>query len=356
MSLRIRRGTETQRTGLGYTFDPGELVYTTDSKKLYIGDGVTVGGQHVLASSAGTGLYWNPTTQQLDISGANLSTAFVQEDPSNLYFTSERAQDAASVLFTHSDGHSGISFVYDDVNNKIYATVTGGGSGTALPGNAPGLLYNDGAGTLSWTETIVEKDSLPMLGGNLDLNSHSITGIGSINIDGSIGNSLVSLSYNTFIGTSGIEMSSNERRILKLNSITDGTFSGAPQVIISASKGTIISPTTVSASDNIGALVFQAYNGTENVNTGGILSSLSSTADVSQSFPDSELTFIVGTNSNQFTSFNFNYKGVLQAPIFKATSYDASSLPTNPEAGWIIYDSTNNQFKGWNGSSWVLLG
>jgi hypothetical protein len=42
MALRLRRGTSTV---LG-TITPaeGELVYTTDTKRLYVGDGVTVGG------------------------------------------------------------------------------------------------------------------------------------------------------------------------------------------------------------------------------------------------------------------------------------------------------------------------
>jgi len=42
MSLRIRRGTNAQRTGV--TFLEGELIYTTDTKKLFVGDGTTVGG------------------------------------------------------------------------------------------------------------------------------------------------------------------------------------------------------------------------------------------------------------------------------------------------------------------------
>jgi len=45
MSLRIRRGTDAQRQAV--TFLEGELVYTTDTKKLYVGDGSTQGGNSV---------------------------------------------------------------------------------------------------------------------------------------------------------------------------------------------------------------------------------------------------------------------------------------------------------------------
>jgi hypothetical protein len=117
MSLRIRRGTESQRASI--TFDLGELAYTTNTGKLYVGDGVTQGGRNILASSAGSGLLWNAATQQLETSG-------------------------------------------------------GGGPG--------------GGGR-------VQDDTSPALGGDLDLAGNNITGLGNINITGSIGTS-VGLSTN----------------------------------------------------------------------------------------------------------------------------------------------------------------
>lgn len=49
MALQIRRGTEAQRAALTGVDVPvlGELLYTTDTKKLYVGDGVTGGGTGV---------------------------------------------------------------------------------------------------------------------------------------------------------------------------------------------------------------------------------------------------------------------------------------------------------------------
>jgi len=100
MSLRIRRGTDAQRQTL--TFDQGEVVYTTDTKKVYIGDGITAGGVNVLANSAGQGVTFNPTTQTFDFStnNLNLTTSAVSEG-ANKYFTTQRAQDAAASLFTN---------------------------------------------------------------------------------------------------------------------------------------------------------------------------------------------------------------------------------------------------------------
>lgn len=48
MSLQIRRGTDTERTSI--TPAAGEPVFTTDTKKLYIGDGTTTGGNLVTGS------------------------------------------------------------------------------------------------------------------------------------------------------------------------------------------------------------------------------------------------------------------------------------------------------------------
>lgn len=48
MSLKIRRGLASDR--LSITPDEGELIYTTDTKAVYIGDGSTAGGN--LISSA----------------------------------------------------------------------------------------------------------------------------------------------------------------------------------------------------------------------------------------------------------------------------------------------------------------
>ena len=45
MALQIRRGTDSQRQGI--TPAEGELIYTTDTYKLYIGDGSTQCGMEV---------------------------------------------------------------------------------------------------------------------------------------------------------------------------------------------------------------------------------------------------------------------------------------------------------------------
>lgn len=69
MSLKLRRGTDAQRTGI--TPAEGELIYTTDTKKLYVGDGSTTGGIAVDTSGSGITDLVQDTTPQL---GGNLDT------------------------------------------------------------------------------------------------------------------------------------------------------------------------------------------------------------------------------------------------------------------------------------------
>lgn len=55
MALQIRRGTDAERTaGGGVVFAEGELVYVTDTDKLYIGDGATAGGIILAGQSLST--------------------------------------------------------------------------------------------------------------------------------------------------------------------------------------------------------------------------------------------------------------------------------------------------------------
>ncbi len=65
MDLRLRRGTNSER-GLITPAD-GELVYTTDTKRLYIGDGTTVGGNPV--DTAGTAFGSNVDLNNYDLTG-----------------------------------------------------------------------------------------------------------------------------------------------------------------------------------------------------------------------------------------------------------------------------------------------
>jgi hypothetical protein len=100
MSLRIRRGTNSER--LTKTFDQGELAWTTDTEKLYVGDGVTVGGKNILQSSAGTGFVFNSTTQALEftVPALNLTTSLVPDSVTTNHLTTGSSGTTFKVVST----------------------------------------------------------------------------------------------------------------------------------------------------------------------------------------------------------------------------------------------------------------
>jgi hypothetical protein len=115
MPLQIRRGTTAER--LTITPLPGELIYDTTTEEIYVGDGVTAGGQ--------------------------ITTGISIED----------ASDAAAALFT-SGVHTGISFNFNDTNNRIDASIVGPLSvdlnGSVIANNDT-VLVDAETGTIPWS-------------------------------------------------------------------------------------------------------------------------------------------------------------------------------------------------------------
>jgi hypothetical protein len=124
MALKLRRGLEQNRTSI--TPADGELIYTTDGKALYVGDGTTPGGNGVSAPVVSV----NNKVGAVELKTDDIAER-ISPTPTNVWFTNERAQDAAAALFTStttsSTSHTGITFDYNDTANKVVATVTATG-------------------------------------------------------------------------------------------------------------------------------------------------------------------------------------------------------------------------------------
>lgn len=131
MALRLRRGTDAERQVI--IPESGELIYTTDTKLVYVGDGVTTGGLAVSADAVVTELSEDTSPElggDLDLSG------FALTGTGDINITGD-------INATTVDG----SFVnVDTLSSSSLANVR--------------------------------------LGTDLDLNSNNIVGVGNINIDG----------------------------------------------------------------------------------------------------------------------------------------------------------------------------
>jgi len=362
MSLRIRRGTETQRTGV--TFDTGELVYTTDTKQLWVGDGVTAGGSPVVGSNiTGYGLTFNASSKRIEVAG--LTADDIANGVNNKFFSTDLAQDAAAALFA-AGTHTNITFQYDDTLNKINATVT-----------------LDGIGL-----TDIVNDTSPSLGGNLDLNSNDITGTGDINVTGTItstgiitgsnidtvglslksdhiNSSVAFASYDALANTSsnllvvGTKIIPNTLYINSANDagvIVKGISTSAvnsQSIRFATSKGSLTSPTILTTNSSMGIIAFDGFDGSAYFNSVAIGATATS---IATGIIGGSLTIGVRNTADSFERFTFTNNGAFTAPIFKATGYASGSLPSSPEEGFMVFDSTTKEFKGWNGTVWVVLG
>jgi hypothetical protein len=387
MALRIRRGTDAQRTGK--TFEMGEIVYTIDAHQMWVGDGSTQGGIPVVGSNVtGYGLTYNNTTHKIEVSG--LTADDIANGINNKFFSTELAQDAAASLFT-TGSHSHISFAYDDTTGKINATV-------AL----------DGVGL-----TDVVNDTSPSLGGSLDLNSNDITGTGNIDITGEISATaaIYGLSINTETGSIttaditalntadihvpdsslGMEITS------KLgNSFAVGYYGGSNSVktaVPKATGGMVMSVkgwtgTLYQFAAGIGGqwdadanlndsspkstvAIFGGAGGDNNtiatLDSSGVFSSAGFAAgDGTAQKPSIAFTTDGGVDSGFFhpgdgivcVTINTTEKarfdgGGLRVDGFIKVKNVEGTLPNPPEAGMIVLDGTT--FKGYNGSAWVDL-
>lgn len=205
MALKLRRGTDLQR--LTITPQEGELLYTTDTKKLYVGDGSFAGGRQV----------------------APIYTKDLIEDTS-LFYTTERAQDDAASLFTTTTTvattHTGITFAYNDASGKIVAVVPDKGTVTSALGGQI-ATYNTTGTTISGTAG---------LDWNNDIRQLALDNA-SINVSASTGN----------------------RTLISFETSAPGTIGN--NIAFSRSRGTSVTPTPVQSQDSMGGLIFNGYDG-----------------------------------------------------------------------------------------------
>lgn len=346
MALKIRRGTEAQRSSIQFAL--GELVVTTDTHRLYIGDGIEPGGHNIATNLAGTGLTFNETTNRLDVNYNGLNSDVVSEGSNNLYFTTDRAQDAIGTALVAGNAFNvGITFTYDDLNNRITAQVTDSLGLPSQLGNNGKFLTTDGAtpswvtidalpsqathngqflttdgSTASWATPLtgllhVSEDINPSLGGDLTLNTHNITGTGNIDINGSITSNSTITNGTVTLASNAIEATGFTFNIANINpalpivvnrtlpdavshtmveSKTAGTWGTGLDVKLF--RGTLASKTIVQAGDVLLTDSVSAWNGTAYQYTSAVVHSVDPHAAVSGSSIPGSVGLVVWNSNN----------------------------------------------------------
>ena len=165
MPLQIRRGTDAERLG-SFTPAEGELIYTTDTKKLYVGDGATAGGVAIdTVGGGGSGASTLNDLTDVNVGGAANGNILAYDTSATAWALAPNIIDQVNTLLTTSLAEAGEILSWNGSTYEWIADATGGGGG--------GM-------------SVLTDDTAPALGGNLDLNSYDITGTGNIDINGNV--------------------------------------------------------------------------------------------------------------------------------------------------------------------------
>lgn len=375
MALRLRRGTNAERATR--VFDLAEPVWVTDKQQLWIGNGT--GSVDPIQSYAGTGLsysYNGTNGGRLSVNLGALNTDQLPQGGTNKYFAKQLAQDAFAELIANGT-QSNITFTYDPINHSLSTSI-------------------------DVSAFLVSTDQTPTLGGDLDINGFDITGAGNINITGDI----------TLDGS--ISVADFGAIVFQTNStfnIYDSNDGGFPSINMSTSRGTVSSKVDTQPGDGVGGFkTFGFYNGVY-LPCSAIVSVWEDDADLTNTTPKSKIILGTGDNNGGGNIASFDGSGVFTVPTLSASDGTASnpsitfatdgaldtgffhpadgvvcistnatervrvdsgglrvvgfakvggfatgSLPSPAEAGMIVLDTTTNEFKGYNGSAWVVLG
>jgi len=360
MALRLRRGTDAQRLTLDGVGIPvpaeGELIYTTDTKKLFVGDGATVGGVAVdvansslsidalsdvditsVAPTDGQSLVWN-----------NSASEFQPGDPTVLSNKSINSlQDVDLVSNAPVSGQTlkwnGASFVpaNDDASGSLIAGST---HVINIEGDVSGSVYADDS-------SLVIDGTDGKFKGTIDTTLNATFDTRDDDSSSQTGITIVSNA-----NVAGLTVASK-------NGATEG--SGANLGFYNH-NGTYESQTVLQTGDNLGRLDF---GGLVTIPGGNevplapcnIRAELAQASDGVSTLALGKLVFAVlnGPDVANAKKATLDNVGVFQSPVLQPGVYadDAArdAAVTAPAAGMIIFNTTNTKFQGYTGSAWVDL-
>jgi len=376
MSLRIRRGTDAQRQQI--TPDEGELIYTTNTKKLFIGDGIVAGGINIGSALAGTGLVFDIGTQTLQVTsvpgGSGIASVSADLNPAlggNLSLNNKNITGTGTIgivgTMYASQGLGGdLALNTHNINGTGNISITGNLSVTGLGADLNLNTRNiTGTGNITTSGTL----SVTGLGADLSLNGHNINGTGNITTNGnitatSVATSILSISSNSInTSTSSTIVTNTNPTTLLIKGFTDGNgIAGGIEtgIHLETSRGTLSSPTSTQAGDSLGRVTFDGRTGASTtVTAAAVIASWDATANLSDANPASTLFFFTNGGSNKTNTAVLTSRGNFYAPLLTPGSYAGSgaypSMVGSTIAGSIIYDSSTNHWMGWNGTIWKQL-
>ena len=365
MALQIRRGTDSQRQGI--TPKAGEPIFTTDTKKLYIGDGSTAGG--IVVDTTGnqlTDIIEDVSPQlggPLDLNNQDITGT------GNINITGQISASAIDLKGSVFADDS--TLLVDGISGTIPASNLTGIATIGVIGDVTGTLVGSVTGEL--VGSVFADDSTPLLDGlNKKYLGNIETGRLLISNPGQPGDGL-----NGGIGEVNVDVTSNDNRsLLNLRRASASSLAGDTTAIY----GTLTFGRNDADGIKTTGIIFGRENG---VFIGNTPTGVFNTSDIFCVWK--EKRFGIGTTTpNEALDVNGNasVSGAVLAAGFvgdvigddSAVIVDAStgaitaqnfvqfgSLTTTQRDaltaanGMVIYNSTLNKFQGYENGSWVNL-
>lgn len=371
MALQIRRGTDAER--LAITPLAGELIYTTDTKKLYVGDGVTAGGNQVdtTLSSQYLSVPSNITpdasnTRDIGSSTAKWRTGYfdglqVDGEITASSFNGNIVDDSSTVIVNASTS----SITASTLAGALTGNVSGNVSGD-LTGNSTGI--HTGTVKADDATVLVDGTTKQVYNGTITLNGDAVTlssgrkiYFGTSSAPLGVGINIMSTDH---ANNQAIEIYSDSANNSTVNSNNAYT-----------SRGSIVTPTVVSPDDQLFSYVHYGHDGSGYVRSSFILASVDPTASVGANAVPGKL-FLVTTPDNgstlNFLTINSEGKVGIGVENPSATlDVDGSAKLTSsliignldqttingltPANGMIVYNTTTNKFQGYENGAWANL-
>lgn len=343
MPLRIRRGTNSER--LTITPLEGELVYTTDTKLLYIGDGAAVGGNPAVGGFSGA------LTSNLNLSGFNIIGTGSITHTGNTNTSGSTTTGSLVVLgsgvvqgtldaaaFQGAVYNRDSSVVVDDAGHVHIDQLIAKRLGKGV------LVVSDVAN--SDTQIIVASDnntskvqlrrsSATVLSAGTAPTYSDSPLIGTIQFEGDDPNGIV--------GRSLIQSSKGFFRIFHANASNVFTEGNQLRMTIDGNFGVGTSSPTFKLD----------VAGSARIRSNLIVSGSIDGSMTGSVFADNS-SLIVDAISNKITTNSVDTDVYVKTGVYADDSARDTAIAA-PYAGMIIFNQTGNKFQGYTGSGWIDL-
>ena len=372
-TLRIKRGTKTAlQTSPGYVPAEGELVYTTDSKEVFVGDGATTGGTPVsvstqnledlgnvqaLAAQNDQILVYNGTQCAATDNPAIDVRGNIYGDDSTLLVDAINGRIVGPVVTSSVTATNVVGNLTGDVVGSVTGNVVGNSTGTHF-GNVNGNVTGDVAGS------VFGDDSSPII----DAINNRVSGeiVGTINamnastFDNNIDIGTKSVNPNVFYYNTTVP-GSFPISTFQLRNVQDNAISH--EFGFYKARGTIANRTTALAGDGIGGFAWSARDDA----AGNLIAANMTSVINSISTSNVSADIIIRTRNGSISTYTeaLRIKGdndLVSAGNITSGGFVQFGSVTTAERnaltaanGMVVYNSSDNKFQGYENGAWVNL-